>query len=100
MAEALPTLQPYAQYFVARCLITGGDRRGVEALLDLLDTGEGAGAAARQEIQIASRKLLARLSRTWVNAGEHVWRDRFRELSELTPRGLPVPPVGGYRPRD
>lgn len=96
LRRELPFLQhPLPRFFAARCLVTAGEKQGVEVLLDLLAKvdPEGIGDDVEPEsLAWAIRTLLGELSGTGPHADSDEWQLWFRELRGLRPRTLEASP--------
>ena len=97
MRTLLPKLDPYLRYFAARCLISAGDREGVRALIDLRDMDRNAFLSVDEDdaksVLLATRQLLAELSRTELNADQTTMWQWYSSLRTLRPRTLRRPPI-------
>lgn len=96
LARQLPLIfHVLPRLFAARCLISAGDRRGAELLLEILQAeGEQHGdfdGVDPESILVAARRLLGDLSGTGSCAGIAAWRDWLLENRQLRPRKLGPP---------
>lgn len=94
--EELPRLHPYLSYFAARCLIRGGDKQGITALIALVETPRDRfdlDARRTDAVLYAARRLLTDLSRIAPQSDPDAWRQWCQKLTTVKPRRLGSPPL-------
>ena len=95
----LDGLHPFLKYFAARCLITAGDTKGMEVLVELDSNPwhfDGVNIRDIEEIRGSTRKIIFQLSgiRTAADVASWEWSSVLRELQD---RPLPPAPVVDLR---
>ena len=94
--QDLPIAHPYLKYFTARCLIHGGDRRGIDLLLEVLEANRLDFAGLKPDkvdnLIAASRKLLFLISGVRPGKGRRDWEQWLSRVDAIPTRRLPAPP--------